>query len=261
MEMLLDFPFARCPPQKGPFNSRWLLALPVLLGLTSCRDKSRAAAQGSTPAEVGTQGCIAPEGMGSPSSIQEAVDLINVLPSPVTIPCLVQSLDRPLAINSTMSFVSAQPAVDEHSPRVFIFLDSLSLSIVPAGWASDLLELGEYSGIHESLKGEIQMPVEPPITQDAAYDHLRYNQAVTVCGLCHLDERKATEIDHPNAFISQSFQPPEDELVPLADVRAEHESCDPQQEPDRCAIFSALFDHGRVEHQDFPDEMSTIYGD
>jgi hypothetical protein len=225
----------------------------ILAGASACGDGARKA-DGEA-----LQGCSAPTGMGSPSTIPEAIQLINVLAGPVSVPCLVQALDRPLAINATSGLVSAQPAVDEQSPRVFIFLDGLILSIVPAGRGRDLLELGQYFGTQESLKGELNMPVEPPIEETLPYDHLRYNDQVTICGLCHLEERPAPEVDHPNAYISRAFQLVEDELVSLEALRGEHETCDADADPERCAILSALFDYGPVEHQDFPEEMLTIY--
>ena len=111
--------------------------------------------------------CVAPPGMGSPSTIDEVVQLLDVLPEPVSVPCLVQALDRPLAINSTSGIVSAQPAESVHNPRIFIFTDGLALSIVPAGRGRDLLELGQYDTPEESLKGELHMPVDTPVTKDA----------------------------------------------------------------------------------------------
>jgi hypothetical protein len=203
--------------------------------------------------------CVAPSGMGSPSTIDEMVQLLNALPGPVTVPCLVESLDRPLAINSTTGVVSAQPAEGVHNPRIFIFTDGLALSIVPAGRGRDLLEIGEYETPLESLKGEFRMPIQTPVTKDALYGHLRYDDNITLCGLCHRDERLAPEAGHPNAYISRAFRPQASELVPLAAVRLEHEGCDAEADPERCAIYSALFDHGDVVHRDFATELSTIF--
>jgi len=203
--------------------------------------------------------CVAPVGLGSPSTIDEVVQLLNALPEPVTVPCLVESLDRPLAINSTRGTVSAQPAESVHNPRIFIFTDGLTLSIVPAGRGRDLLELGQYDTPEESLKAELHMPVETPVTKNSLYGHLRYDENITLCGLCHREERLAPEVGHPNAYISSAFRPRESELVALEAVRAEHEGCDAAADPERCAIYSAIFDHGPVVHRDFADGLLTIY--
>jgi hypothetical protein len=203
--------------------------------------------------------CVAPDGTGSPETIEEVVDLVNLLPCPVTVECLVQALDRPLAVNSTMGTLSAQPAVDEQNPRIFLFFEGLVLSIVPAGRGRDLLELRQYFESDISLKGELRMPLETPISDSEPYGHLRYSDQITACGLCHLGEQLVPEIGHPNAYASVAYRPVDDELVPLDAVRAEHEACDPDLEPDRCALFSALFDHGEVVHEDFPSDLPTIY--
>ncbi len=233
--------------------------LVVWLGLLACGAELDPPVAGEpAPVDDATL-CVALSGMGSPSTIDEIVQLLNALPGPVSVPCLVQALDRPLAINSTSGFVSAQPAESVHNPRIFIFTDGLALSIVPAGRGRDLLELGQYETPEESLKGELHMPVETPVTKDSLYGHLRYDENITVCGLCHREERLAPEAGHPNAYISSAFRPRESELVALEAVRSEHEGCDAAADPERCAIYSAIFDHGPVVHRDFADGLLTIF--
>ena len=203
--------------------------------------------------------CEAPPGLGSPQTIAEALALLNALPPPITVPCVVQSLDRPLAITATTSTISAQPAVDAGSPRIFIFSGPLILSIVPGGTGRDLLEFGEPRGELESLKGELEMPALQPIPAGKPFDHLRYNEQLTVCGFCHRDERLAVDQDHPNALISRALRPVDDRLVDLDDLRAEHAACAPDLEPERCAILSAVFDHGPVVEERFAEELGTIF--
>ena len=203
--------------------------------------------------------CEAPAGLGSPQTIAEALALLNALPPPITVPCVVESLDRPLAIAATTSTISAQPAVDAGSPRIFIFSGPLILSIVPGGTGRDLLEFGEPRGELDSLKGELEMPALQPIPPGKPFDHLRYNEQLTVCGFCHRDERLAVDQDHPNAFISRALRPVDDRLVPLDDLRAEHAACAPDLEPERCAILSAVFDHGPVFEEGFAEELGTIF--
>ncbi len=233
-----------------------MLALPGLVACGAELDRPV-----DTSEVVTSEICVAPPGMGAPSTIHEVVQLLNALPGPVSVACLVRALDRPLSINSTSGKLSAQPAGGVHDPRIFIFLDGLSMSIVPAGAGRSLLELGQYDTPEESLKGELHMPVDKPVSQDQPYEHLRYIEGLTFCGLCHRDERLAPEIGHPNAYISGAFRPKEAEMVPLEAVRAEHEACVPGDDPERCAIYSALFDHGPVLHQDFSATLKTIFDD
>jgi hypothetical protein len=201
--------------------------------------------------------------MGSPTTIAAVLDLLNALPEPVTVACVVESLDRPLAINATSSTFSAQPAAGGESPRIFIFVadGALLLSIVPDGDGAPLLEFGQASGYAdgESLKGELHMPVALPIPADKPYDHLRYTETVTSCGVCHRDERLAAEIDHPNAFVSRALRPDPLRDVPLADLELEWTLCDAAATPARCEVLDAVFNHGPVEARDFPEDFATIF--
>ncbi|MCA9656867.1 MAG: hypothetical protein KC486_00850 [Myxococcales bacterium] len=216
-----------------------------------------------TDGEAAPRRCVAPEGMGSPTTIAAALELLGALPEPVTVACVVESLDRPLAINATSSTFSAQPAAGGESPRIFIFVadGALLLSVVPDGDGAPLLEFGQASGYAEgeSLKGELHMPVALPIPADKPYAHLRYTEAVTSCGVCHRDERLAAEIDHPNAFVSRALRPDPMRDVPLAELELEWTLCDADATPERCAVLDAVFNHGPVEARDFPEDFATIF--
>ena len=203
--------------------------------------------------------CEAPPGLGSPQTIAEALELMNALPAPVTVPCFVQSLDRPLALTATTSTVSAQPAGSANNPRIFIFSGPLVLSIVPGGIGRDVLEFGEPRGDFESLKGELIMPVDQPIPAGKPFEHLRFSSQTTICGFCHRDEHLAVDQDHPNAFISRVLRPVDELLVGVDDLRAKHVECDAEFDPMRCEILSAVFDHGPVIEQSFPEELKTIF--
>ncbi len=230
-----------------------LLVIVLSLGLGRCSPQSQ-----KNPVNTSGQ-CIAPEGMGSPQTIQATVELLNTLPGPVTVACFVQALDRPLVVSATTGVVSAQPAGGPNNPRFFIDTGGLLLSVVPDGRGRDLLEIGEEYGAGQTLKGEFLMPLDLPVLADSPYDHLRHNDHLTVCGLCHRDERLAPEIGHPNAYVSVKFRPLLGEVLPLERVRLMHESCDAEDEPERCAIFSALFDHGEVVPHTFSESLSTIF--
>jgi hypothetical protein len=211
------------------------------------------------PGDVVIEACATPPGMGAPDSVADVVELMNLLQDPVTVPCVLHILDRPLQMVATRGMLSPQPALDSANPRIFIFSGNLVLSVVSAGMGRDLLKMAQYFGTHESLKAELRMPAEQPISHDEPYGRLRYNDSVTVCGFCHRDERPAPGISHPNAMISLAFRPLNAEVILLADVRAQHDDCDSAEDPARCAIYSAIFDHGPVEHRDFAPEMETIF--
>lgn len=202
--------------------------------------------------------CIAPANTGSPATIQDAVDLLNALPE-ASVPCLIAALDRPLAVHATSGLISAQPAADVRNPRIFVFTDTLTLSIVPAGAGRDLLEFGEQRPDLMSLKGELFMPAEQPVGPEKPYDHVRYNADLTACGICHREEHPVVDGAHPDAYVSRQLRSLERERVGLDALRAEHANCDASADAARCAIYSAIFDHGPVIWRDFPDAMDTIY--
>lgn len=223
----------------------------VVVGALGCDD---------APVSDPHRRCVAPAGMGSPQTIAEAVALMNALPEPITIACVVEALDRPLTLYATGSRVSAQPAAGPQDPRVFILSGDLLLSVVPAGEGQPLLELGQQVEPGWSLKGEVALPLPQPIAAAAPYDHLRYNADVTICGICHRDERRAEGIDHPNAYVSRALRPVAGEAASLAVLEGERARCDPALDATRCAILAALLDHGPVEWQALPADWQTIFG-
>ncbi len=215
---------------------------------------------GAAPPVMDSDRCVAPAGLGSPQTIEAALDLMNTLPGPVTVSCLVEALDRPLKVYATSGTLSAQPAAGVRSPRIFILSGGLTLSIVPDGRGREVLEFGENRDDARSIKGELHMPVALPISDHEPYEHLRYNEHVTVCGFCHLDEHLVPEVGLPNAYISARFRPAVADYVSLDSVRAEHERCDAGVEPERCAILEAIFGGGPVVQESFPADLTTIFG-
>ena len=198
--------------------------------------------------------------LGSPRTIGEVIAFINTLPRPVTLDCFLERLERPLAITSTSSIISVQPAVGEHSPRVFLFVgDALVLSITVGDYHGfDLLEFGEVIAPARTIKGEIAFPVEAPLAASAPFRRvLDSGGAATTCALCHRDE--AAVPDYPLAFASTMLRFREEEAVTLAALRDEHERCDPLVQPLRCARLTALLGHGPVEAAAFSADLPTIY--
>jgi hypothetical protein len=73
----------------------------------------------------------------------------------VTLPCFLQTLQRPLSLYATSSPISAQPADSERDPRIFVMMEPLILSVVAVGETSVYLELSELTSNTRSIKAEI----------------------------------------------------------------------------------------------------------
>lgn len=191
--------------------------------------------------------CVTPTGVsGSPRDLSEAMILMNSLPKPVTLACFLQALTRPLSLYMTSSGESLQPSPGPRSPRTFIVFEPLVMSIVLDGPAQGALEFGYRSTPTRSVKTEILFPLQTDVTFDNLFDDVR-SGTLTKCGNCHtgeirtFDDELAVEV-----FESDIIAPYETMEVDLPALRAERERCDPASEPSRCALLSALFDHGEV---------------
>lgn len=211
-----------------------------------------------TAAEPPPTACSEPtDVVGAPRTIGEAVAFIEQLPRPLTLDCFLERLERPLAINATFSTVSLQPAVGSASPRVFLFIDDLILSVAVAGDGRQLLEFGELVSQTQSIKGELEFPIEGPLATVDAMERV-LDATGTKCRLCHGSETPSDA--YAMAFVSDALRFREDvERVSLPDLRAEYEACDPAAEPERCARLDALFAFGEVVDAEFPPELQTIY--
>jgi hypothetical protein len=218
-----------------------------------------AGSPGANP--LGRPQCRAPAGVsGSPKTTQEAVALLNALPKPTGVACFLESLDRPLTIYATNSVFSAQPALSTASPRLFLKLGSLWLSVVIDGESSYLMEFGDMVPAEQprSIKGELQLPLNDVIAASAPYDRVRHG-AGTVCGLCHYDETPVEGATGLNAFSSVAFRPRPDTRVDLASLKTAAATCDWQAQPHRCEMLAAVFNGGVVNEEPFPDAMSTFF--
>jgi hypothetical protein len=198
----------------------------------------------------------APGTTGSPASIAETVELVNGLPRPVSLACFLEALERPLRLVATHSLFSAQPAVGARSPRIFLFMDGIIHSIVPEGSARNLLEMGEATNPGSSIKAELEFPITESITLETAFERLPFND-ITTCGVCH--NGRVPVLGIAGAFESEVLRPADEELVPLAQLEQEARSCDAGLEPERCAMLSALFQHGEVVGAEFPRSVRTIF--
>ncbi len=196
--------------------------------------------------------CIAPEGLGRPTSIEEAVDLINALPKPTSLPCFLESLDRPLGIAATDSESSAQPAEGSENARLFISEAPLIMSVLPDGPGSDKLEFAVDVGDGLSIKAELEFPIEAEIPYTQPYDEVR-RETGTICGACHLREQVWETVDDVPIFVSEALQhPPENDISP-GFVKALAGACDPEVTPQRCEMLTAVFSHGDTESEPLPE--------
>jgi hypothetical protein len=201
--------------------------------------------------------CWAPPGVSTnPISVAEVVALINSLPMPVTVPCFLETLDRPLTAMASRGVISLQPAFGSRSPRIFLLSPRLVMTIVPEGKSGTVIEFGQYTDPGRTLKAEIGFPVEAPLSSMAPYDRIR-SGAGTTCRFCHRDE-ELLAVDGGEGFVSAALAPVFREVIDLEDVRVERRACDPTVEPFRCAVLGALFDHGPVNEGRFPPEVRTI---
>lgn len=202
--------------------------------------------------------CAAPAGMSAARSISETVVLLNAMPKPVTLPCFLETLPRPLDVHATMSVFSAQPASGRRSPRLFLFVDPLILSVVPDGTGSNLLEFGELRSETRSLKAEIEFPVLGELRSEEPFERVVFNERGTSCSFCHQQEEPAG-VTGADGFVSQALRPRSEDRVPLTELRAEFVACDAALEPERCALLKSLFAERDVVERDFPATMSTFF--
>jgi len=207
------------------------------------------------PPRQKTRTCLPPEGFdGTPSDIQAMIDLINALPKPVTIPCLLETFDRPLELNATSNNFSAQPAFGPNNPRIFIYREDLLVAVVTKGEGRPLVELGLMRSETRTVKAEIAFPVTEELSPAAPFERLVQdgNTDGTKCGFCHLGESLDPEIDFTDAYVSDLQNPPPNSVVDMDYLMWAYEGCDPELEPDRCAMFDSIFAFGDVMYRPLP---------
>lgn len=172
--------------------------------------------------------------------------MMNALPKPTTLPCFLESLDRPLELYLTRSELSLQPADGADRPRTFIVIGELVLSVVTNSKFISRLELGYRTAPGRSVKGEVAFPLTRAVTATDITERISVG-TVSICGGCHGAETRPVDPFFPDgAFESAIAVPLAPYEVDLQSLRAQAASCDREHEPERCAQLSALFDHGEV---------------
>jgi hypothetical protein len=193
--------------------------------------------------------CATPKDVsGRPTTIGEAMILMNSLPRPTTLACFLQALERPLSIYATSSALSLQPSPGARSPRTFIINKPLVMSIVFDGKAEIALELGYRTTATRSVKTEILFPLTTDVTYGNLFDEVREGENRTKCSACHIAEVSTVTPTLPMDVFESDIFPPYDNLeVDVESLRGERAICDAAAEPERCALLSALFDFGDVQ--------------
>ena len=184
---------------------------------------------------------------GSPTTIPQALELINALPKPTSLACFLQALDRPLTLFMTESALSLQPSSGARSPRTFVLRNELEMSIVFDGETSNTLELGYRTSDIRSIKAEVAFPVRRAVSESTLFDRIQETQRTTVCGRCHVREVHLDYPGFPNGvFESDVYKSLVIFDVELESLKAEAATCDENTEFYRCELLSALFDHGET---------------
>ncbi|MEM6996350.1 MAG: hypothetical protein AAF721_37935 [Myxococcota bacterium] len=203
------------------------------------------------------RGCPPPPGAPTrPESIEEVVALLGALPVPTTLPCFLESLERPLEVIATTNAFSAQPSDGPDNPRLLIVSGPLTMAIVPNGIGRHLLEMAVDVGDRESIKAELAFPLNEPVSNADPYEHILQPGGGTTCNGCHAAERRAdVEEDYgTEIFVSGALQSPPDEVLSVSFARQVAAACDGADESLRCGTLVALFGHGEVSGGRFPPD-------
>lgn len=226
------------------------LVCSALLFLTAC-----AAPPPAHRANEALQACAAQR--GPVTTIVDAVHHLNALPAPVDAACFVASLPRPLDVVATTGITSAQPAASKTSPRIFLLLPGVAVSVVPEGEGAKLLEFGEWVTSSRTLKGELALPPSAPFADDAPFTRVRSTSSPTTCGLCHREESAHAGLS--GAYDSLAYRPQPGTEVSARELAVQHEGCvaDGDEGP-RCQLFHALFDFGDVKQGAFTADVGLF---
>jgi hypothetical protein len=236
---------------RRPLHGKWPLLLAIALscagdpGDPDDPDAPDDPTEDPAPIEPLPRACEPPPGLASPATIEDVVLLVNALPKPTSLACVLESLDRPLAVYASTSTAGAQPVTGPHSPRIFLFRGDLVMSVVLEGETSATLELAHAIGERRSIKAELAFPVDQALAPSAPYDQVQLG-AGTHCGLCHGAEARVESIDFATAWASDAFQDEPDQALSLAYLRQSALDCDHEAEPQRCKMLDAIFGHGEV---------------
>lgn len=190
-------------------------------------------------------------------------ELLTARAAPLSLPCLVAALPRPLQIVGIESSVSAQPSAGAANPRVFIRFGTLFLSVISDGVGANLLEFAEFIAAPDSVKGELKFPVATALDAAAPFTRLLVDtgngNSATGCSNCHANERRANLPDFPSsAFLSRALRPRDSQLLPFSVLSRLDAECFAAGAY-RCGLIKSLFVGDRPTGFEFPADMPTFF--
>lgn len=215
------------------------------------------------PPRVPVQTCFAPEGMGNPQTIEDVIRLINALEPPVTVPCFLESLDRPMVVEASKSIQSAQPAYGPNNPRFLIHRGELIITAVSKGDGREIVEFSQAVPTipSVSIKGELTFPVAEELPLDAAYTQILSTEVSgTKCAHCHIGEETTDMTEAEGAYLSFRLDTLRRNRVDPEYIDWFYGECDPDREPDRCAMLDSILGFGEVVHIPLDDSPTTQPG-
>ncbi|WP_218110216.1 hypothetical protein [Oligoflexus tunisiensis] len=186
--------------------------------------------------------------------IADVIALINELPKPLSLDCLIASLRHPLEVQATASRISAQPAISREQPRIFLQSEGLFLSVVPG---DNLLEFGETWQETLSIKGELAFPIEEALSDNAPFVQIGpiFNQTQTRCGgPCHTPTVEHSKMGGVSVFASQIVRPNPEFRVPLEELKAAWNNCTTLDEA-ACQLYKAMFDAAEPVSFEFNEDL------
>lgn len=205
---------------------------------------------GESALSSNTNCAIAPSQYRNPKTIDDVTKLVNALPKPVYIPCLIENLPRPLKIFSVESTFSGQPSVDSDNPRIFILLGNLSMSVTPKGIGSQHIEFGQKVSSSESVKAELQFPVISDTDLSVPYSSVRSGSG-TSCSACHSGERAISGFSG-DAFASNVMRPDLFRQQSASKMRSVTSNCNDKLDQFRCELLRSIFFTGQAQDSNFP---------
>lgn len=216
----------------------------ALLGFNNCTlQKSMSSSSSSELSE----GCSsAPAGLHNPTSIDDVTKLINSLPKPLTLPCLIENLSRPLNVFAMQSTASAQFSESSETPRIFIIRsNTFIMSVIPTGFGKNLLELSQYINSNESVKAEYEFPIQQNIALSLPFARINSSSG-TDCRFCHTGEHAVPGYSGP-ASASSIIRPNSFSQLSSVHFRTSASVCDSAADPYRCALMRSVFITGQAQ--------------
>lgn len=194
---------------------------------------------------------MADASLREPTSIDQAIQLINALPKPLELDCFLKNLQPPLQVLGVDSANSAQPSAGPQSPRIFIVKYPLLISVVPAGSSKNFVEFSQVELQNTSVKAEVPFPVTVEVPKNYPYDHL-LSGAGTSCRSCHANEYKVLGGYAGQAYASDMIRPKLANNVPVSTLKSFALNCNSATDAYRCAVLRAIFVDGAGQQGIFP---------